>query len=70
MLGTAVKSPNLEENVNSPINDDGDLPVSEPSVTENEDHSEEEPQVEVSDLVTERSRDMVHDQLRRLFSHS
>ena len=47
------------------MNDDGDLPVSEPSVTENEDHSEDETQVEVSDPVTERARDMVRDQLRR-----
>ena len=29
------------------MNDDGDPPVSEPSVTENEDHSEEETQGEV-----------------------
>ena len=48
-----------------PVNDDGDLPVSEPSVTENEDQSEDETQVEVSDLVTERARDIVRDQLRR-----
>ena len=34
MTGTAVKSPNLEEEVNSPVNDDGDLPVSEPPVTQ------------------------------------
>ena len=46
MPGTVVKSPNLEEEVNSPVNDDGDLPVSEPPVTENEDHNEEEAQVE------------------------
>ena len=40
MPDTLVGSPNLEEEVNSPVNDDGDLPVSEPPVSENEDHSE------------------------------
>ena len=43
---------NLEEEVNSPVNDDGDLPVSEP------------PQVEELDLVTEESRDIVREPLR------
>ena len=47
------------------MNDDCDPPVSEPPVTENEDHSENEPQVEESNPVTEKSRGIVHDQLRR-----
>ena len=64
MPGTTAKSPKLEEEVNSPWNDDVDLPVSEPPVTENEDHSEDEPQVEVSHPVTDKSRNIVHDQLR------
>ena len=42
-----MKSPNLEKEVHSPVNDDGDIPVSEPPVTENEDQSEEDTQVEV-----------------------
>ena len=56
MPGTAMKSPNLEEEVNSPVNDDGDLPVSEPPVAEAEDHREGEPRVDMSDPVTEKSR--------------
>ena len=42
MPGTTAKSPNLEEEVRSPVNDDGDPPVSEPRVTENEDQNEDE----------------------------
>ena len=45
------------------MNDDDGLFVSELSNTENEDHSENEPLVEESDLVTEKSRGIVHDQL-------
>ena len=65
MTDTAVKSPSLEEEVNFFVNDDDDVPVSEPPITENEDHSENEPHVEESDPVTEKSRGIVHDQLRR-----
>ena len=45
---------NLEEEVNSPMNDDGDLPFSEP-VAEKDDHSGDETQVEEPDHVTEAS---------------
>ena len=47
------------------MNDDGDLLVSEPSVTENEDQSEDERKWKYKDPVTERARDIVHVQLRR-----
>ena len=55
---------NLEEEVNSPMNDDGALPFSEPSVAEKDDHSEDETQVEELDPVTEESRDVVREPLR------
>ena len=54
----------LEEEVKSPVNDDGDLPVSEPPVSENEDHSEYGTQVE-RDLVTDESPEVEREQLRR-----
>ena len=54
----------LEEEVNSPMNDDGDLPFSEPSVAEKHDHSEDETSVEEPDPVTEESRDVVRESLR------
>ena len=54
---------NLEEDVNSPMNDDGDLPFSEP-VAEKDDHSEDETQVEEPDRVAEESRDVVREPLR------
>ena len=65
MPGTTVRSLNLEEEVNPLVNDEGDLPVSEPPVAENEGHSENEPKVKESDPVTEKSLHIVHDQLRR-----
>ena len=65
MPDTAVEPPNLEEEVNSPVNDDDDPPVSEPPVAENEDHDEGETVVEELDLVTEESPEVKHDQLRR-----
>ena len=55
MPDTAVEPPNLEEEVNSPVNDDDDPLVSEPPVAENEDHDEGETVVEEPDLVTEES---------------
>ena len=54
---------NQEEEVNSPMNDDGDLPFSEP-VAEKDDHSEDETQAEEPDPVTEESRDVVRELLR------
>ena len=63
MRDTLVGSPNLEEEVKSPMNDDGDLPVSEPLVSE--DHSEYGTQVEEPDLVTDESPEVERDQLRR-----
>ena len=65
MPDTAVEPPNMEEEVNSPVNDDDDPPVSEPPVAENEDHDEGETVVEEPDLVTEESPEVKHDQLRR-----
>ena len=65
MPDTAVEPPNMEKDVNSPVNDDDDPPVSEPPVAENEDHSEDETQVEEPDPVTEESREIERDQLRR-----
>ena len=59
MPNTAVEPPNMEEEVNSPVKDDDDPPVSEPPVAENEDHSEDETAMEGLDLVTEVSRDVV-----------
>ena len=55
---------NLEEEVNSQMNDDGDLPFSEPPVPEKDDHSEDETQVEEPDPVTDESRDVVREPLR------
>ena len=65
MPNTAVERANLEEEVNSPVNDDGALPVSETLAAENDDHSEDETQSEEPDPVTEESRDLERDQLRR-----
>ena len=55
---------NLDEVVNPPMSDDGDLPFSEPPVAEKDDHSEDETQVEEPDPITEESRDVVHEPLR------
>ena len=65
MRDTLVGSPNLEEEIKSPVNDDGDLPVSEPPVSENEDHNEYGTQVKEPDLVTDESPEVERDQLRR-----
>ena len=65
MPDTVVEQPNLEEEVNSPVNSDNDPPVSEPPVAENEDHNEDETQMEEPASVTEESRDIVRDRLRR-----
>ena len=65
MPDTAAEPPNMEKEVNSPVNDDNDPSVSEPPVAENEDHSEHETQVEELDPVTEASRDIVRAQSRR-----
>ena len=59
---TMARPQNLEEEVNSPMNDDGDHPFSE-SVAEKDDHSEDETQVEEPDPVTEGSRDVVREPL-------
>ena len=64
MPDTAVEPPNLEEEANSPVNDDDGPPVSEPPVAENEDHNEGETVVEEPDLVTEESPEAKRDQLR------
>ena len=61
---TMARPLNLDEKVNSPINDDGDLPFFEPPIAEKDDHSEDETQVEEPDLVTEESRDVVREPLR------
>ena len=50
---------NLDEEVNSPMNDDGDLLFSEPPVAEKDDHREDETPVVEPDTVTEESRDVV-----------
>ena len=55
---------NLIEEVDSPMNDDGDFPFSEPPVAEKDDHSEDETQVEEQDPVTEKSPDVVREPLR------
>ena len=61
---TMARSQNLEEEVNSPVNDDGDLPFSEP-VAEKDDHSEDETQVEEPDPVTTKeSRGVVREPSR------
>ena len=60
-----MKPPNQGKEVNSPVKDDDDPPVSEPPAADNEDHSEDETQVEKLDPATEESRDIVRDQLRR-----
>ena len=52
---TMARPLNLEEEANSPMNEDGDLRFSELPVTEKEDHSEDETQVEEPDPVTEES---------------
>ena len=49
----------LSEEVNSPMNDDG-----EPPVAEKDDHSEDKTQVEEPDLATEESRGVVREPLR------
>ena len=46
------------------MNDDDDLPFSEPPVAEKDDHSEDETQVEEPDPVSEESRDVVREPLR------
>ena len=61
MPDTVARLPILEEEVNSPVNDDCDLPISEQPIAEKEDHSEDETQVEEPDPVTEESRG-IHDQ--------
>ena len=60
---TLARPQNLQEEVNSPMNDDGDLPFPEP-VAEKDDHSEDETQVEGPDPVTEESRDVVREPFR------
>ena len=64
MPDTTARPLNLEEEVNSPTNDDGDHPFPEPPVEEEDDHSEDETQVEEPDPVTEESRDVVREPLR------
>ena len=53
---TMARPQNLEEEVHSPMNDDGDLPCSEPVAVKT--------QVEEPDPVTEESRDVVREPLR------
>ena len=65
MRDTLVGSPNLEEEIKSPVNEDGDLNVSEPPASENEDHNEYGTQVTEPDLVTDESPEVERDQLRR-----
>ena len=60
---TMTRPQNLEEEVNSTMNDDDDLPFSSP-FAEKDDHSEDETQVEEPDPVTEESRDVVREPLR------
>ena len=64
MPDAVAGSPKLEEEINSPRNDDGDLPISEPPVAAEEDRGEDETQVEEPDPVTEESREIVRDPLR------
>ena len=61
---TRARPLNWNEEVNSPMNDDGDLPFSEPPVAQKDDHSEDETQVEEQDPVTKESRDVVREPLR------
>ena len=61
---TMARPQNLEEEVNSQMNDDGYLPFSEPPVPRKDDHSEDETQVEEPDPVTEESRDVVREPSR------
>ena len=46
------------------MNDDGDLPFSEPPVAEKDDHSKDETQVEEPEPITDNSRDVVREPLR------
>ena len=57
MPDTTARPLNLDEEVNSLTNDDGDPPFPQPQVAEKDDHSEDETQVEEPDPVTEESRD-------------
>ena len=49
---TTARQLNWDKEVNSPKNDDGGLPFSEPPVAGKEDHSEDVTQVEEPDPVT------------------
>ena len=60
---TMARPQKMEEEVNSPMNDDVDLLFSEP-VAEKDDHSEEETQVEAPDPVTEEPPNVVRELLR------
>ena len=46
------------------MNDDGDLPFSEPPVAEKDDHSKDETQVEELEPITDKSQDVVREPLR------
>ena len=66
MPGMAAQPPTLEGEDSPPVTDDDDgSPVSEAPIDEDEDPSEGERQVEEPDLVTEESREIEGDQLRR-----
>ena len=62
----AAESPTLVRGDNPPVIDDDDgSPVPEPPIDEDEDPNEGERQVEEPDLVTEESREIERNQLRR-----
>ena len=61
---TMARPLNLEKDVTLLMNDDADLPLSEPPVAEKDDHSEDETQVEERNPITEESREVVREPLR------
>ena len=61
----AARPPHLEEEANSPMNENDGSLVSEPPVAEDEDPNEGERQVEEPDLVTEEFRGFERDHSRR-----
>ena len=65
-----AEPPDLEGEIDTPVNDDNDGPVSEPSVAENEDPNEEDRRGKEPDFVAEGSRDSEPDQLRQSLKQS
>ena len=65
-----AEPPDLEGEIDTPVNDDNDAPVSEPSVAESEDPNEEDRRGKEPDFVAEGSRDSEPDQLRQSLTQS